>query len=645
MQENWNYKELKPTDLNTIADKCLEEAKLLIDGLFAETENRTVENTFTVVNKIDIIFDNTVSRLAMLMNLHPRKNIRASAEKNLQKISSFASRFSLDPRLYEIISAVDVVDSDEETKRLKEHTLRDLKRYGADKDEDTRNKIFELRRELTALSMEFARNIAEAVSSVTASLEELKGVPDNVISRLKRQKDGKRIITTNYSDYFPVIQFCETPELRRKMVVASHTRAPENEEVLRKILEKRHELTQLLGYQNWADYAAETRMSGSADAIDEFITVLDDATRESAEQEAELLLRYMKADGITGNEIFNHDRMYYTEVVKRERFGYNPQEFMQYFPYEEVEKGVLGIYSDLFDIEFKQNKDMSVWHKSVTCYDVLDNGNLLGRIYLDMHPRKGKYKHAACGSLVSGVKGVQVPESFLMCNFPGGRKADGAALMQFSQVSTFFHEFGHLLHNIFSGKSRWVSFAGISTEEDFVETPSQLLEEWLFEPRVLQQIGRHYKTGEPIPEELIEKLKVAEEFGKALHVRRQTFLSAASFYMHTDNDPANIDFSSLWSALTEQYSPYLYEDGTHMWTAWGHLSGYSSNYYTYMWSLAIAKDLMTGFDSENLMDKNIAARYRECILEPGGSRDAADMVKDFLGREYNFDSFKEWIKE
>src|SRR6185503_10215751 len=219
---------------------------------------------------------------------------------------------------------------------------------------------------------------------------------------------------------------------------------------------------------------------------------------------------------------------------------------------------------------------------------------------------------------------------------------EGPALLEHDDVETFLHEFGHLLHSLFGGHQKWVDLSGIATEWDFVEAPSQMLEEWSLDPGVLQTFARNYKTGEPIPAALVEKLRASKDFGNGIYVAQQTFYSALSLNIH-NRDPKQVDLNKMLPEIQSKYSMFAYVPDTHQYASFGHLEGYSAMYYTYMWSLVIAKDLFSKFDSKNLLDPKIATEYRRKVLEPGGSEDAADLVKDFLGRPYSFTSFQNWL--
>jgi thimet oligopeptidase len=239
---------------------------------------------------------------------------------------------------------------------------------------------------------------------------------------------------------------------------------------------------------------------------------------------------------------------------------------------------------------------------------------------------------------------VQLPTASLVTNFPDPSKSEGPALTEHKQVVTFFHEFGHLMHQLLAGKHRWVSQSGINCEWDFVEAPSQLLEDWAWDHQVLATFAKHHKTGKVIPKELVAKMRKANELGKGMHIMRQMFYAHLSYRFHSA-DPKTLDPMKITKELHAKVSPYPYLDGTAVFANFGHLNGYSSMYYTYMWSLVLAKDMLTRFKKAGLNDPNTALAYRKHILEPGGTVDAAKMVENFLGRPYAFDAYKAWLQQ
>jgi thimet oligopeptidase len=381
-------------------------------------------------------------------------------------------------------------------------------------------------------------------------------------------------------------------------------------------------------------------MIGSADAAGHFIDRIASVAADRLTADLATLLERKRVDDPAAAAVDPWDNSYLQDRVKAERFAFDSQAMRPYFEYNRVKAGLMGLTERLFGVTFTRREDAPVWHADVEAYDVARGGEVIGRIFLDMHPRADKYNHAAMFTMVNGKAGVRIPECALLCNLP--KPGAEPALLQHDEVSTFFHEFGHLIHHIFAGHTRWSGISGISTEWDFVEAPSQLLEEWTLDAPTLATFAVHHETGEPIPAELVEKLRAAEEFGKGLFVRQQMFYAAMSLELYR-RDPATINVPELEQELQARYAPFPYVPGTWFHLSFGHLDGYSAIYYTYMWSLVIAKDLFTVFKRAGLLDGQTAGHYRDAVLAPGGSAPAADLVRSFLGRDYTFDAYQAWL--
>jgi thimet oligopeptidase len=306
-----------------------------------------------------------------------------------------------------------------------------------------------------------------------------------------------------------------------------------------------------------------------------------------------------------------------------------------------VRQGVLDTAATLFHIKFEQDTKAQAWAPDVETWVVLDHGSPIGRFYLDMHPRPGKYSHAEMSPVLDGVRGKQLPEAILICNFPKPTATD-PALMTHEEVTTFFHEFGHLMHWILGGQQAWAGISGISMEADFVEAPSQMLEEWMHSPQVLASFAHHYQTGEPIPAALVERMNRADAFGRATWVTQQNSYSALSYDIYS-RPPESVDLDAVDRADTLKYTRFALIADTHDWASFGHLSGYSSAYYTYLWDKVIAEDFFGQFDPKNLLSDPAAMRYRHTVLEPGGSESANDLVRNFLGRPQRLAALRNWI--
>jgi len=298
----------------------------------------------------------------------------------------------------------------------------------------------------------------------------------------------------------------------------------------------------------------------------------------------------------------------------------------------------------LFHVSFRQEEKVPAWDPSVETWDVIENGQAIGRIYFDMHPRPGKYSHAEMAPVLDGIRGKQLPEAILVCNFPAPTATD-PGLMDYGDVVTFFHEFGHLMHWTLGGQQKWAGISGISMESDFVEAPSQMLEEWMHSPQVLASFAHHYKTGEPIPADLVARMNRASAFGRANDVAAQIAYAAISYDIYKDN-PQKVDLDALTLDDLRRYSLFVPPaTDAHMYASFDHLGSYSSAVYTYMWDKVIAEDFFRQFDQNNLLAGEAPMRYRHLVLEPGGSMSANELVKNFLGRPQNTAAFQHWMVE
>ena len=626
-----------------IQESRLKQAQAAIDRMLAASGKRTIENTLVPLDEAYTYLDSASQQAGLMQEVHPDKAFREAAENISQKIAAFSTDLSLNRAVYDALVAMDISKADSETKFYVEKTLRQFRLAGVDKDEATRKKIKALNDELVLIGQEFARNIREDKDKVIVNnVAELDGLPQDFIDAHKPGPDGKITLTIDYPDSIPVLNYAKNGDLRKRMYFAYNNRAyPQNMAVLDKMAAKRYELANLLGFKTWADYITADKMIKTAANASDFITKIVAASTERAKREYQELLARKRKDDPKATQIDRWDSSYYSELVKRENYSFDGQKVRPYFPYQKVKQGVLDTSARLFSVSFKQVKNAPVWDPLVECWEIFEGGKLIGRFYLDMHPREGKYNHAAEFNVRNGVSGKQIPEATLVCNLPGADVND-PGLMEYDDVVTFFHEFGHLIHTLFAGHRKWIGTSGIQTEWDFVEAPSQMLEEWTRDAKTLQTFARHYKTNEPIPADLVAQMNRANEFGKGLHVGAQMVYARLSLSVY-DRPPAEVNTDALVKKIYTEYSPIPFVDGTHMQTAFGHLDGYSAIYYTYMWSLVMAKDMFSRFDRNNLLDPVPAMLYRKTVLEPGGSKPAAELLEDFLGRKPSFDAYQAWL--
>ena len=579
------------------------------------------------------------SRASVARNAHPSVAMRDAAERCEQEVDALSTELSLDRGIYEALRDLDASAADAPTRFYLQRVLRDFRRAGVDRDDPTRARIRALNDELVRIGQEFSRNIRDDVRHVELAPGELEGLPEDYVRSHPPGPGGKVRITTDYPDYVPFLSYARSSNARERLWRVYRQRAhPKNLATLARMLERRFELAELLGYPSWSSYVTEDKMIGSAQAAADFIARISAAAESRMRAEYRALLERGRRDDPAAERVEGWDSQFLTEAVRQERHGFDAQAVRPYFELSRVQQGVLEVTARLFGLEYRPVRDAPVWHSEVTCFDVLERGRPVGRFYLDLFPREGKYKHAAQFTLRSGQAGRALPEAALICNFPRP-----GALVEHSEVVTFFHEFGHLLHHVLGGRTRWAGISGVRTEWDFVEAPSQMLEEWCWDPSVLAGFARHHETGAPIPAELVARMRAADEFGKGLRVRQQMYYAAVSLAFH-GAEPESLDTTALMAQLQEALTPFRYVPETYFHESFGHLEGYSAIYYTYMWSLVIAKDLFGVFRREGLMSSAAAMRYRKAVLEPGGSAKAADLVRGFLGRDYDFRAYEEWLE-
>ncbi len=597
------------------------------------------DTVLALYDDVTVTLANLGARAGLAKEVHPDEQFRQACENCEQQVEAYVVELSLDRALYDALSSVKPSTIDPAGAFWLFKTLREFRRSGVDRNEETRAQVRELNEKLVRIGQNFGRNIRDDVRSVKVEPNELDGLPSDWLAAHAPGADGKIVVTTNTPDYLPVMLYAKSGKVREALWRAYRERAyPQNVEVLKSLLRTRHELATLLGYPTWAAYITETKMVKTAQAAAEFIEQGRKATLARATADMNALLERKRKDFPQATSVEPWELQFFEDRVKQESYGLDSQALRQYFEYANVKKGVMSITSTLFGIRFQQVTDAQVWHAEVETYDVYDGDELLGRIHLDMHPRENKYKHAAQFSLTVGRLGKELPEATLVCNFP-----KAGELLQHSDVETFFHEFGHLLHEIFAGRQAWGGVSGIRTEWDFVEVPSMLLQEWPLDAQALKTFAKHYQTGESIPDVLVNQLKRAKEFGVGADMRRQFFLSAVSLGFH--DRPPGFESTDLLKEIQEKFLPFRREwvPGTHFELGFGHLDGYSAIYYTYQWSTVIAKDLLTRFRKEGMLNGKLATEYRKKVLEPGGGKEAAALVEDFLGRPYSFTAFQDWL--
>jgi thimet oligopeptidase len=675
-------------DARAWVEEHLAASRAKIAELLAVEGARTVENTLVPYDRASWHLRMAGSQGGMMFMVHPLADVRDAAQELSQVIGAASVALSLNRDVYQALVAVDGSGADAATQYYIERTLLLYRLSGVDKDEPTRKRIRALADRMTELSMSFSRTVQDDVRKIPIeNVDELFGLPHDYLARhgvrtvsvqpevtehgiqehgiqehgiqepgLKLEADGPVVLTTDPPEMTPVMSYAVSPQLRRRMYLAYNDRGyPANKQVLLELLADREEMAGLLGFRSWADLATVDQMMGSAENMRRFLGEVEAAARETAQLEFAELEAFVRGRNPEVLPLTLSDARYWEEQFRRAMYDFDSQSVRPYFPYEQVEAGILATAGKLFGVKFVRVEGATVWDAAVRVFDIVDNdaaskefGAAVGRIYLDMHPRAGKSKWFSECSLVGGVLGQQLPEASLVCNFPQPKRDrehpanDDAGLMQYSDVVTYFHEFGHLMHEVLGGRQRWAGQSGITTEGDFVEVPSQMLEEFFENPELVRTFAKHYQTGEPIPYDIFARMVRASAHGRALNTLTQVMYATYSLDTH-DKKAAELDLDALLQAGYDRFSYYEFVDGNRMYAAFTHLVGYTSNYYTYLYDKVMALEFFAQFDQKNLIEGPVAMRYRREVLEPGGSKPARELVQAFLGREVSMSALQRWI--
>ncbi|HPG35999.1 MAG TPA: M3 family metallopeptidase [bacterium] len=596
-----------------------------------------------LMNLLEIKQSDMWSKSGIFQLNHPDEGMRKAAMKCETEISAQATELSLDNELYKAIASISPGDPalDSDDKYFLADMIIDFKRNGVDKDEATRDAIKKLSAEIIALEQTFYSNIGSDKKTIKIKdVNRLKGLPEDFIKGKKPDEEGNIILTTDWPDYFPVMENAQDESLRAEMYKnVLNIAYPQNTEIFSKILKARKKFSELLGYKNFAEYTQQKLMIENPENADEFIKKVAGISTAYAKKDLEVFLAKKKSVVGETAEVEPWDRFFYQKLIKMEKYNYDPEQARKYFEMTKVIDGIFLVSGKIFGVTFEKVKRDDLWHESVQSYNMLADGKVIGMFELDLFPRPNKYKHFAMFTNELGVKDLRIPRAAIIGNFP--EPVDGKAYISHEDVQTLFHEFGHLLHSLFAGNQRYVRFSGTNCQRDFVEVPSQLMEEYVWDASILQLWATN-DAGEPIPADLVDNMKKASEFAKGLHVSRQMYLAALSLGIYLQ-DPENFDHHAYEKKLEKELSPWKSHEDTHLIENFSHLVNYYSNYYTYMWSLAIVKDFAGHIRKTGLMDAAVTKQYRDKVLNIGGAKPGHQMVKDFLGRELSFEEFEKWL--
>ncbi len=632
----------------TVIDVALVEE--ITSGAIAEAEDmlsevldadlpRTYCNTLAPLEEAGEVVGRAFGTAGFMGYVHTDQEVRDAGRACGERLSKWHTELAFNPRLYHSVEAFSATEEagslSGERARLLEFVRRDLKRAGHHLPAESQARVKELTGRLIELGVAFGQNIAEYDDALEVTREDLDGLPESYTASLPpAEKEGWLRVTMAYPHVIPFMENAHRRDLRRRLTKKFNSRAVEtNRPLLEEAVAIRMEIASLFGVRSWAHHRLSDRMAKTPEAVENFYELLLEPLQATGRRELARITGMLEADGEEGpTQVW--DWRYYDNQIRRIEYGVDQMEVAGYFPLDRVVEGMLDLTGEVFGLEYRV-VEAPVWHEDVITYAVVGraSGERIAHFHMDLFPREGKFSHAAAFTLLGGRRlqdgSYQQPRSAIVANFTPPSEGK-PALLQHSEVLTLFHEFGHILHQVLT-RTELGRFSGTSTEGDFVEAPSQIMENWTWRPEVLARFAFHYETAEPLPAELLEKLTGAKLLNIAISKLRQASFGLLDMALHGSDSRKDLDEIL---ARTTEVSLFGLQEETFFPASFGHLlAGYDAGYYGYLWSEVYGDDMWRRFEDEGVTNPTVGMEYRREVLETGGSRDALDTLRAFLGRE------------
>lgn len=613
-------------------------------------ENPNFENTILALENADQEIKECASCYYVLYNAECIEEIQKIAPEISSFLANFANDIYLDEELFRKIDYVyknQIGIQNQEQKRLTHFYWENFKRNGALLSQEQKKRLREIDEELSKLSPKFSENVLKSTNAFELQIidsKDLDGLPENLIEQGKINAEQKNkegwIFTLQYPEYIPFITYCKNRDLRKKMYLAFRSRGLEkeldNRPIIKRILELRNERAKLLGYQNHCHYVLEERMAKTPENVMSFLNELYQNVYHHAKKELEELKHWIKTHLKENIDLQPWDLRYYSEKYKKFLYDIDQEMLRPYFPLENVIEGIFLLAKKLYNLDFIKDESIEGYHKEVKIYKVYEGENYIGRFYLDLFPRETKKSGAWMTTIrEQGLFLDQIvrPEVGIVCNFTKPTK-DKPSLLTYEEVRTLFHEFGHSLHGLLSNVT-YRSLAGTNVYWDFVELPSQIMENWIKEKEMLDLFAKHYQTEEKIPFEIIKKLKDSENFQAGIQFLIQLNYAFLDMYFHLE-EPENIhDILEFERKVTEKTRLFEEPENVCISTSFSHIfaGGYSSGYYSYKWAEVLEADAFEYFKEKGIFNQEIANKFRKFILEKGNTEDPMELYIQFRGRQ------------
>ncbi|MBA4179682.1 MAG: hypothetical protein C0506_03755 [Anaerolinea sp.] len=643
-----DFASLTPEQVAAGCEAAMRDCDAAVDSIVAiPHDQRTFANTLLALESATDHLAAAQGQFGFMAYVSADDALRTAAREWDEKLDKYAVGLSFREDLYAAVQTFSATPDSRalsgEDARLLEHELRDYRRNGFELAPEERAKVRGLFDKLVELDVQFRKTIDEWDDGIEVRREDLEGLPESYVANLKTVEAGgetKYRVSLDYPELHPFMANAVSTDLRRQLFEKEQCKGgPGNVKVLEEALRARAEAARLLGYDSWAAYKTEVRMAKRRETVDSFLADLRERVAVKAARDMEEMKALARER--TGSDAVNiWDWRYWNNESLKSRYAINEFEVAQYFPLDACIEGLFKVTQSMLGVRYESAPSAPRWHPDVQAFDVFDEGGSqpFARFYMDLFPRPNKYGHAAAFTLQRGRAlpdgSYQKPVSAIVANFtkPG---VDQPSLLRHSEVVTFFHEFGHILHQTLT-RARRARFSGTATERDFVEAPSQMLEHWVWEPAVLGSFSRHHETGESLPKTLLDSMIAAKNLNSGVLTLRQLFFATLDFTYHSPGFHGDTTRSvEELHAITG----FPYHRGTHFQSGFGHLFGYDAGYYGYLWSHVFGDDMYTRFESAGPLDPATGRHYRAAILERGGSVDGDELVRSFLGREPNNEAF------
>ena len=623
----YSYSDISLGKLEEDLKNTFEECKVLVSNI-----KSSEDIDLSKFNELESTIYDLSGRIAFMGNVHPDEKIRDFGNEADSKIQNLALEIFKDQELYKKFKKIQTNNLDEESKTFYKDLEIDFKDAGHGLSSEKKDRLTEIEKKLIDLGISFSENIAKDKTVVLFDENELKGLSQNELRNLKKEKN-KFVITMAYPDINAVMENCSIRSTREIVWKAFNNRAVrENSPILEEAVVLRNEKAVLFGFKTWAEYRLQNRMAKSPESVLSMYESLIPKLQKAAEVEKNELV----TDNIEVTDIAPWDIRYFISKERSKVSNIENSELKKYFYIHDVKTEMFKVCEEVFNLKIKPESNQTAWHKDVELWSLWEkDGQQLAYFYLDLYPREGKFTHAAVFDISSGGSSRQeLPICSMVANFPNPNTGDG--LMTFDEVETLFHEFGHVLHNGI-GKSKYTRFVGANCEWDFVEAPSQIMEHWVWKVDCMKRISKHIESNKALSEKICKKLNKSKNIGVGLLTLRQVSFGLADQHLHGENyKDSLLEIEHAAQKVTTISYP---KDINHL-AAFGHLlGGYDAAYYGYLWAEIIGDDLFSRFENEGILSNSVGIEYKNTILKPGGTMPAESMVKNFLGRKWNDEAF------